>query len=214
MDALISFLLRMPALIIGVTVHEFAHAMVADMLGDHTARFQGRLTLNPLAHIDLFWTLLFPALLILSGSPVVFGMAKPVPVNPMNYRGDRRRGDRYVSLAGAGANFLTALFCGALIRVLVTLGGNNIVVAVAVNFFAAVMLINIILGLFNLIPIPPLDGSHVLASLLPKEFLPAYYSFQRYGMIFLFMFIFFFGRYFWSIVSPVLNFFSHLAFGQ
>jgi Zn-dependent protease len=82
------------------------------------------------------------------------------------------------------------------------------------DFFAAVMLINIILGLFNLIPIPPLDGSHVLGSLLPREALPAYYSFQRYGIIVLFAFLFFFGQYFWSIVSPVLNFFSQLAFGK
>lgn len=214
MDALVSFLLRMPALILAVTSHEFAHGWVADKLGDRTARLHGRLTLNPLAHIDWFWTVLFPSLLLLSGSPVVFGMAKSVPVDPSQFRGDRRKGDLYVSLAGAGANFSVALIAALLTRLLITfVPPKGVLDDLVVYFLTSVIQINVILGIFNLLPVPPLDGSHALAYFLPKKYLPAYYSFQRYGIIAVFIFIYFFGGIFWGIISPLIGLMRRLALG-
>lgn len=142
----------MPAILIGLAVHEFAHACVADRLGDRTARALGRLTLNPLVHIDILGLIL----LFIAG----FGWAKPVPVNPYNFRGNIKQGMLLVSLAGPVSNFLLACLAAVLLAVL----GANPVLS---TLLKTMIYINVVLAVFNLIPIPPLDGSKVLAGLLP-----------------------------------------------
>lgn len=141
-----------PAILIGLAVHEFAHACVADRLGDRTARALGRLTLNPLVHIDILGLIL----LFIAG----FGWAKPVPVNPYNFRGNIKQGMLLVSLAGPVSNFLLACLAAVLLAVL----GANPVLS---TLLKTMIYINVVLAVFNLIPIPPLDGSKVLAGLLP-----------------------------------------------
>ncbi len=159
-----------PVLLFSVVAHEYAHAEAAYRQGDSTAYMLGRLTLNPLKHIDPFMTVLLPGILIATGAPFVFGAAKPVPVNPRNYR-KYRQGDVIVSLAGIATNL--ALFVvsaigfalvGMLARSLPALQ-SSLVILQRMTLFG--MSVNLVLAFFNLIPIPPLDGSHVLKQLLP-----------------------------------------------
>lgn len=158
MTALILFLV---ILIVSIIAHEVAHGYAADSLGDPTARHAGRLTLNPLPHIDLAGSILIPALLLFSGSPIMFGWAKPVPYNPYNLR-NKRWGETYVALAGSATNLLLALIFGLLIRF-----GGGMLSEPALMLAGAIMLVNLFLGIFNLIPFPPLDGFTALRSALP-----------------------------------------------
>lgn len=142
-------------IILSSIIHEYAHAWAAFRQGDLTAKYEGRLTLNPLAHIDMFGTVLMPlALLYFFG--IFFGYAKPVPINPYNFR-DQRRGMIEVSLAGVGANFLTAVALGLFVRFMPGFFLNP--------FLLLVVIVNIWLGLFNLLPFPPLDGSKLVIAL-------------------------------------------------
>ncbi|MEA3328695.1 MAG: site-2 protease family protein [Candidatus Omnitrophota bacterium] len=168
-ETLIAVLVFLPA----VTVHEFAHGWMANKLGDPTARNAGRLTLNPLAHIDPVGTIILPAMLILSGSRIIFGWAKPVPVNFANLD-NPRRDMIWVGLAGPGANILLALITALIIR-------SGLISPEFLNLLAMVILINLILAIFNLIPIPPLDGSRVLAGVLSPEQSYAYSKIEPYG---------------------------------
>ncbi len=149
-------------LILSVIAHEVAHGYAANALGDPTARLAGRLTLNPIPHIDLMGSIVIPAILVLSGSPVFFGWAKPVPYNPYNLRG-HRWGETLVALAGVATNLLFAIIFGLIVRFGPTLGLGTAVLTLA--YYIA--LINLFLGLFNLIPFPPLDGFTALRSALP-----------------------------------------------
>ena len=177
-------LLMIPVLLFSVILHEVAHGYVAYTCGDNTARLQGRLTLNPLPHIDLFGTIIFPLLLILTKAPILFGWAKPVPVNPYNLR-DARRHHMYVSLAGVTANLLLAVACtvvyGAYINIFNPASKNDALV-IMLNFGIQ---INVILAVFNLMPIPPLDGSWVLYHLLPENLARSYKKLFPYGFIIL-----------------------------
>ena len=146
-------------LIVSVILHEVAHGYMANYLGDPTARLAGRLTLNPLSHIDPLGTIILPAILILTGSPLRIGYAKPVPYNPYNLKGVW--GETLVAAAGPGTNLLLAGIFALLIR----FGGVAMTVEMA-SAFATIVYINLLLALFNLIPIPPLDGSKVLSGLL------------------------------------------------
>ena len=154
-DVLLGFFI----LIISVILHEVAHGYMANYLGDPTARLAGRLTLNPLSHIDLVGSILLPALLVFTGSPFLIGYAKPVPYNPYNLKSTW--GETLVAAAGPGTNLLLALIFALLIRT----GGVAMTVEMA-TAFASVVYINLLLALFNLIPLPPLDGSKVLSGLL------------------------------------------------
>ena len=184
------FLFLIVVLIFSIVIHEVSHGFVANALGDSTAKLAGRLTLNPIPHIDPIGSLLVPGFLIfmstVTGGGIIFGWAKPVPVNPHNLR-DQKYGSAKVSLAGPGANLLIALVFGLALRFLPVFEWNPMLF----EGFVSIIYINIFLALFNLIPIPPLDGSHILFTFLPrsldyvKVFLSKYGIFVLLGMIFL-----------------------------
>ncbi len=155
-------ILSLVILILSVIVHEVAHGYAANSLGDPTARLAGRLTLNPLPHIDIMGSIVLPALLIFTHSPIMFGWAKPVPYNPYNLR-HQRWGETLVALAGVATNLFLAVIFGLIVRFSPVLGLDSIAVSIA----ATIAFINLFLGLFNLIPFPPLDGFSALRSSLP-----------------------------------------------
>ncbi|MBU4314727.1 MAG: site-2 protease family protein [Actinobacteria bacterium] len=174
---------------------------MAEMLGDTTAKDQGRLSLNPLAHLDPIGSVLVPLFLFLSHSRILIGWAKPVPVNPYNLR-DQKYGMLKVALAGPAANFLVAIFFALVIRVLplpITL----------TYLFGVIVTYNLLLGFFNLLPIPPLDGSNILFSLLPDRFLETKRFLLHYGPLLLIFFVFF-G---FSYLSRFVFFISSLLLG-
>jgi Zn-dependent protease len=171
----------LPVLLFSIVVHEYAHGYVANLWGDPTAAVAGRLTLNPIPHIDPVGSILIPILLLIGPGGFIFGWAKPVPVNPDNYR-DRRWGDVTVSLAGPASNVLLAvLFTVVWIVSRRVTGGDPALDAV----FGTAVLLNLILATFNLLPIPPLDGSHVLYNFLPQPLAYNYMSLARYGLLIL-----------------------------
>lgn len=160
-------------LLFSVILHEVAHGYMADYLGDPTARISGRLTLNPVSHIDPFGSIILPALLVLTHSPFLIGYAKPVPYNPYNLRGFY--GEALVAFAGPATNIALALLFGLTIRFFGVLFTPALIGA-----FAVVVYINILLALFNLMPLPPLDGSKVLSALLPPRLALGYNNFRAY----------------------------------
>lgn len=147
-------------LVLSVVMHEVAHGYAANYLGDPTARLAGRLTLNPVVHVDLFGSIFLPGMLLLIGSPILFGYAKPVPYNPYNLKG--RFGEAFVAAAGPLTNFGLALVLGLILRF-----GYGSLPEAFIQILGSAVFLNLLLGVFNLIPIPPLDGSKVLSSLLP-----------------------------------------------
>ena len=196
----------LPILIFSVIFHEVAHGWVALKCGDPTARDAGRLTFNPIPHIDPFMTILLPALLIFSGSTFIIGGAKPVPVNPYNFK----RGERdnmLVALAGPASNILLSLIAFILsigVIYLLKATGSQVFIA-AFRFLNVIILLNLILANFNLIPIPPLDGSHILAYFLKGEAKIAYLKLRRYGFIILIGVIMLGGGLFRILLAPSFN---------
>lgn len=177
-------------LVYSAILHEIAHGLVAQYLGDPTARLMGRLTLNPKSHIDPIMSIALPLILILSGSPVVFGAAKPVPVDPFNLR-DGRKDVALVSLAGPATNFLIAIIAAILIKALVFIPMDQ-TVGLFVNFLLhTIVRINLLLGIFNLLPIPPLDGSKVFALILPEREASQYLAIGSVGIFILFFLLMF-----------------------
>lgn len=187
-------LLVLPVLVLSVVVHEYAHARIAVAQGDPTPAAAGRLTLNPIPHIDLMGSVLVPiGLWVASGGAAVFGWAKPVPVNPDNYD-DRRRGDLLVSSAGVISNFLLAAAFVLLVILLVhlerALPAFSAMLEPARQMAQFGILINLLLGVFNLVPVPPLDGSHLLYYVLPRHLRARYQSLGRYGFLVLLLILF------------------------
>lgn len=193
MDNFELLVISLPVLIFSVVCHEVAHAWVARREGDNTAYMLGRITLNPLPHLDPVGSVLVPGILALTGSGILFGWARPVPVNPRNYR-DYRGGDIRVSLAGIVVNLILAVLFALLLVPLALLvrevPGLAPSVGLLLKMFQYGVLINLVLAFFNLIPIPPLDGSHVLYHLLPPGLGMRYRELQRFGMLPVIAFIF------------------------
>ena len=182
-----NILLFAPILLFSVVIHEYAHARVALAEGDDTALMLGRVTLNPLRHIDPIGTVLVPLGLWAMQAGFLFGWARPVPVNPRNFR-NYRRGDIRVSLAGVAANFGLAIVCTLIAIVLVRIqdaAGASAVTTALVRMARFGILFNLILGVFNLVPLPPLDGSHVLYHLLPPALGARYRELGRFSFVFL-----------------------------
>lgn len=207
MDPL-SIVIFIVILLFSVIFHEVAHGLVAEKLGDPTARYAGRLTLNPIPHIDLFGSILLPAFLLLVHSPILFGAAKPVPVDYRNLR-NLKRDMILVSLAGPLTNFILAVLAAAVYRLapnISTLGQYLLLQTITLN---------LVLCFFNLIPIPPLDGSKVLASLfgfLDRGWMFAILSLERYGFILLILFLY--SGLLQRVILPPLQFFLKVLLGS
>lgn len=201
--------LQIAILIFSVIIHEVAHGLSAYWMGDSTAKYAGRLTLNPLSHLDLWGSFLIPLMLMLSNLGIVFGWAKPVPYNPYNLK-NQKWGPVIVGMAGPFSNVLLALIAGVALRTLLVFGvDENLFIF---PFLATFALINVLLSVFNLLPIPPLDGSKLLFAFLPiSEHTKA--SLEQYGFVFLFIFLFVFSGSFHFILSVVLNFYSSWVVG-
>lgn len=190
-------------LIFSVMIHEVAHGFVAEKLGDDTARRAGRLTLNPISHLDFFGSLLLPFLLFITNSPVVLGWAKPVPYNPYQLHKDYKYGPLKVALAGPASNLLILLVLGLIARF-----GFGFLSPSLVSVFAFVAYLNVYLAVFNLLPIPPLDGSKLLPILFPR-FAAQIERIGFMGIAFVFLFLFLFS----SVISYISNHVFYLVAG-
>ncbi|HEY3296149.1 MAG TPA: site-2 protease family protein [bacterium] len=178
MRNLSDILTLVPGFVFGLTLHEFSHAFVASRLGDPTAQRMGRLTLNPLAHLDLLGSVM----LVAAG----FGWAKPVPVD-VNYLRSPRRDMALIAVAGPVSNIVLATACALLLRLLFMTGlfGDSTVASVALNVMIQAIQINVILAVFNIIPVPPLDGSRIVAGIVPEAWNHGYEQFERFGPLLL-----------------------------
>lgn len=187
------FIFPLAILLMSVVIHEVSHGYAALMLGDRTAQYAGRLTLNPIKHLDMFGSILLPLLLVVLKSPFLFGYAKPVPYNPYNLS-IPRWGPAIVAAAGPLSNIMIALVFGMAVRLLplTGLGGEQLFALIAVA--KLIVFINLLLAVFNLVPIPPLDGSGILFALLPWRYAHVQEFLTRYGFMILIIFIFFFFR--------------------
>ncbi len=184
-------LIFIPPLLVAMVLHEIAHAYVAYRLGDPTAKNLNRLNLNPLVHIDPIWTVLVPGLLIFSGSPIVFGSAKPVPVDPRYFK-DPRRGMMWVAIAGPIINFIIAGISFILFKLLIIFVSQEFYFAeLFYSWLAYSVLMNLVLGLFNLLPIPPLDGGRIMVGILPLKLAIKYSRIERFGFIIVIAMIYF-----------------------
>lgn len=194
--------LQIAILILSVVIHEVSHGYAAYLLGDPTAKYAGRLTLNPIKHLDPWGSVIIPLLLVVSGAGIIFGWAKPVPYNPYNLK-DQKKGPALVGAAGPLSNLALAIFAGIGMRILYIMGNSN---GLFFEILLIVVTINILLLVFNLLPIPPLDGSKLLYSVLPisehtKMVL------DQYGFVFLLAVLYIFGGIFFKLISAILAIF-------
>jgi len=197
---LFSFAVSFGLLLIAMTVHEFSHGLVAYKLGDPTAKYSGRLTLNPLAHIDPIWTFILPLFLFISsGGQFIFGAAKPVPINYWALRNPKRD----IIWVGASGPLSNLIFAAVLSFLLKLAPLPPVINFILINL----IVINVVLGVFNLVPIPPLDGSRILMGLLPEALATQYASIEPFGFIILMVLIWMgvFGNLIWPLVSMFLR---------
>ncbi|MDP9268002.1 MAG: site-2 protease family protein [Acidobacteriota bacterium] len=211
-------------LLLAISVHESAHAWMASRYGDPTARLLGRVSLNPIRHIDLFGTIILPAMLILSGTGFVFGWAKPTPVDPRNFK-EPVKADIMTSVAGPASNFMLVGIAFFVLAGVLAVSANardvfplalqqmvareslayagEMTIAFPITLFLANMiLINVLLGVFNLVPLPPLDGSHVIRHLMPEDMRRIY---DMAGMVGLILFMIWGSKYLWMVMAPILG---------
>lgn len=200
-------------LVISIILHEMAHGFMADYLGDPTARMQGRLSPNPLVHIDPIGSILVPGLLFLTNAGLLFGWAKPVPYNPYNLR-DQKWGEALVAAAGPAVNLLIALVFGLLIRFADPIDLSDSFI----HLSSYVVYMNILLAFFNLIPFPPLDGSKIVHPFLPLALAVRYRvfvsNFERWGLLGTFLFIFIFINLLWGPFSRLVFTIFEMLTGQ
>lgn len=187
----IEFIFAIALLIMSVVIHEVSHGYAANALGDPTAKLQGRLTLNPIKHLDLLGSIIVPIIGLFAGG-FIFGWAKPVPYNPYNLRNERW-GEALVAAAGPAVNIAIAIIFGLIIR-----GGIGSLSPEFIEIAGLLVLINLILAFFNLIPIPPLDGSKILFALLPPRMRQYRLQLEQYGFFLVLIFVF----VFWGSIAP------------
>lgn len=199
----LDFIFSLTVLIMSVVIHEVSHGTAANYLGDSTARYLGRLTLNPVKHIDLLGSIIVPISTYLLGG-VIFGWAKPVPFNPYNLR-NQKWGPALVAAAGPVSNIMTAFVFAIIIR----FGGALGLPLAFFEMASIIVLINLVLAIFNLVPIPPLDGSKILYAFLPRNLYWLEEYLETYGWIGLLFFIFFF----WGAIAPIIYFIFRLLIG-
>lgn len=193
----ITAIVYVAVLIMSVVIHEVAHGYAADALGDPTARLQGRLTLNPLKHLDWVGSVIFPLFLVLINAPFLLGWAKPVPFNPYNFKRHRKWGPALVAAAGPASNIAVALIFGVFIRIAPNIGLDT---PGFITIVGAIVLLNVVLAVFNLLPVPPLDGHHILFALLPERMNHIKQFIMRYSIVF-FMIVFF---VLWGFIQPII----------
>lgn len=199
-------LFQIIVLIFSVIIHEYMHGWMANYLGDPTAKDAGRLTVNPIPHIDVWGSVILPLMLVITKMPFIFGYAKPVPFNPYNLR-DQKYGSAKVAFAGPLANFIAALFFGLLLRFFSGyLIEHNIILA---ELLRIIVYLNLFLMVLNLLPIPPLDGSKVLMPFLPYDWQVKFSRLERFGFTFVLLFVFF-G---FSFIIPIINFLFNIIVG-
>jgi Zn-dependent protease len=213
MNKILMIIIQFGVVLFAISIHESAHAWMADKFGDPTAKNQGRITLNPIAHIDPIGTIIFPLLLAIAGAPV-FGWAKPVMVNPYNLR-DPRRANIFISAAGPCSNIISAFVGIVLFLILKNIGvfgrgtGSGINILLFIFFFF--IIINIYLAIFNLIPIPPLDGSGIIEGVLKGEALYNYQKIKPFGFILLLIIIYI--GVLDVIANPIISFILNILRG-
>ena len=192
-------------LIFSIVIHEVSHGAVANYLGDPTAKYAGRLTLNPIKHLDPIGSVILPIFLILmiklTGGGIIFGWAKPVPINPYNFK-DQKYGQAKVALAGPGANLAIALIFGLALRFFPDISA----IPALGLMFSYIVYINILLAVFNLLPVPPLDGSHILFTFLPPEMENIKRFLSQFGFFILIFILFFFFQWIAVIVNIIFTF--------
>lgn len=195
------FIFQLVVLIFSVMIHEIAHGYMAEHLGDHTARDAGRLTLNPLRHIDPFGSIFLPFLLAITNSPIILGWAKPVPYDPNNLHKDYKYGPLKVALSGPFSNILILVAVGLVARF-----GVGFLNPLTSGFLGFVAYLNIFLAIFNLVPIPPLDGSKILPLVLPGKTIWDIEKFGFAGILLIFVFLYFFAGFVSKIAAIILVF--------
>lgn len=203
MDQTVILIFNLAVLILSAVIHEVSHGLMAHRLGDPTAKDLGRLSFNPLKHLDFMGSFLVPLLLYISKVGIIFGWAKPVPYNPYNLK-NQKWGPALVAAAGPASNFIVAIVFGLVLRFVPTI---PFATALAVS---VIVYINILLGVFNLVPIPPLDGSKILAGFLPYRHERRLLMLERWGFFLVIIFIFFL----FPLISPVFPFLFKLITGS
>lgn len=198
------FIIELFILIYSVILHEIAHGFVADKLGDPTARLSKRLTLNPIPHIDPLMTIALPFFLLLTGSPIIFGGAKPVPIDPFNFR-DMKKDIALTALAGPATNIAIAIVFAALLRFGDLFVVNDAALSILQSICRSAITLNISLAIFNLIPIPPLDGFKILSGVLPDDIARELYGLERYGFIIIFALLMFFPGLIFGLIGPIIQ---------
>ncbi len=199
--------IQIAILLVAVVIHEVSHGTMANYLGDPTAKYAGRLSLNPIKHLDLWGSLIIPLFLLIFQSPILFGWAKPVPYNPYNLK-NQKYGPAMVAAAGPGSNLIIALIFGLALRFIPFT--NSIYLQNLAQIFVYIVILNILLAVFNLIPIPPLDGSKILFAVLPSKYQHVMAGMERYGLIILLFFIFFLFRF----ILPIVFFLFKIIVGS
>lgn len=202
---MIDFIFSIAVLIMSVVIHEVSHGFIAYALGDQTAKYEGRLTLNPLRHLDPVGSVIVPALMYLMGGFII-GWARPVPYNPYNLR-NQKWGPAAVGVAGPLANVIIAVVFGLVVR----FGAGALPVSF-ISVSGIIVFINLILAVFNLVPMPPLDGSKVLFALLPYRWLRVQEFLERYGLFVLFFFIFFLWRFLFPVIRVLFGLITGAGF--